>query len=69
MRKLDKKAKATKQYGEPQDGRALMQVCRDIWIDQKLTIDKLAKRNGNISATSLLRELIDIGLKHYNDEQ
>lgn len=69
MRKLNnKKGKPTKRYGEPQEGRILRQVTRDIYSDQYDDIATIGKEEGNRSMTDVMRDIIDIGLKHYNDE-
>jgi hypothetical protein len=69
MRKLDKKkGKPTKRYGEPQEGRILRQVTRDIYSDQYDIIEKMGKEEDDRAMSDVMRELIDIGLKHYNDE-
>jgi hypothetical protein len=69
MRKLDKKkGKPTKRYGEPQEGRILRQVTRDIYSDQYDIIAKIGKEEDDRSMSDVMRDLIDIGLKHYNDE-
>jgi hypothetical protein len=70
MRKLDKKkGKPAKRYGEPQEGRVLRQITRDIWHDQYTDIAKIGKEEDDRSMSDVMRDVIDIGLKHYNDEQ